>query len=100
MISKWIGALLVFFSCTGWGVSLAMSCRREEKLYCGLLRVLSYMKGELRYHLTSLPELCEQGAMEADGQIRAVFAVSCKKRRLCTDALRASRIAADFICQS
>ena len=73
MISKWIGAFLVFFSCAGCGFSLAASYRNEEKMYRSLNQVLTYMKAELQFRLTSLPELCEFAANETDGQIRDIF---------------------------
>ena len=73
MSYKWIGAILVIGGCGGFCFSLAASHRREEAALRQLLRILKYMRCELRYRLTPLPELCRQSAGEATGQLRAVM---------------------------
>ena len=73
MNSKWIGAILVFLSCGGCGFSIAAAYRKEEKAYRNLLWILSFMKAELQFHLTSLPDLCCCAAHESDGIMRNIF---------------------------
>lgn len=93
MISKWVGAALVFFSCAGCGFSMAASYRKEEKLYRSLNQVLTYMKAEMQFRLTSLPELCEYAGKEADGKIKDIFRSLSKEMQTwtCPDAASCMR---------
>lgn len=70
---KWIGAVLVLLSCGGCGFSMAASHRGEEKLYRNMIRLTQYMKTELQYRLTPLPDLCQGAAMELGGIIGRIF---------------------------
>lgn len=70
---KWLGAILIIGSCGGFGFSLASDYRKREWLLRQLLRALSYMECELKYHLTPLPELCLQAAAESGGIIRDIL---------------------------
>lgn len=70
---RWVGAVLVVFSCGGFGLSMANCCRKEEQNLKYILRILQYMECEIQYRLTALPELCRQAADEAGGDIRDVF---------------------------
>lgn len=73
MTYKWIGAALVIAGCGGFGFSLATGQKREEDALRQLIRVLRFMKWELQFRMTPLPELCRQAAGEARGQVRDVI---------------------------
>lgn len=70
---KWIGALLIFLSCSGCGFFLASGRRREEKLLYQLMAILRFMEAELQYRLTPLPDLCRMAAGETKGTLQTVF---------------------------
>ena len=70
---KWIGAICVLLSCGGCGFSMAASYQQEERMYRNLIQIIQYMRAELQYRLTSLPELCEKAGNEMGGSIGAVF---------------------------
>lgn len=70
---KWLGAVLVFVSCGGFGFSLCTSHKTEESMLRQLLAALDYMQCELQYRLTPLPELCHGAGMQAKGILRQVF---------------------------
>lgn len=73
MSEKWLGAILIIGSCGGFGFSLASDYRKREGVLRQLLRALCFMECELQYHLTPLPELCRQAAIESSGIIRDVL---------------------------
>lgn len=70
---KWIGALLIVFSCSGCGFAIAAGKRREERLLCQLLDLIRFMEADLQYRLTPLPELCRMAAGETKGLLQVVF---------------------------
>lgn len=70
---KWIGAILIIASCSGYGFLIAAGKRREERLLYQLENILQFMENELNYHLTPLPELCRKAAGEAKGTLCTVF---------------------------
>lgn len=73
MNGKWIGAILVLLCCGGCGFSVASSYRKEEKMYHDLIRIFTYMKTDLQYRLTTLPELCSYVGQGSFGCMGAVF---------------------------
>lgn len=73
MTIKLIGALLVVASCGGVGFHVAFSHRREERLLQQLMKLLDYIRNELQYHLTPLPELCGKAAGECSGILSKAF---------------------------
>lgn len=73
MSLKWIGAVLVIAGCGGFGFSLAMNYRREEKTLRQLLKVLEFMACELEYRHSALPQLCSDAANHVTGSIQKVF---------------------------
>lgn len=73
MSYKWIGAMLIVGSCTGFGVSLAVHQKREELLLRQLIRILDEMLWELPYQLTPLPELIRHAVEKSSGAIRFFF---------------------------
>lgn len=70
---RWVGAILIVFSCTGCGFSIAAGKRKEEHLLYQILHILQFMESELRYRLTPLPDLCRMAAGEVKGVLRDVF---------------------------
>ena len=70
---KWIGSVLVFAGCGGFGLSLAGAHIRRERILMQLCRALDEMECELRYRLTKLPELCMATAQSASGPVRKVL---------------------------
>ena len=70
---KWIGAILILGSCSGWGFSIAAGKRREELLLRQLMGILQFMEAELQYRLTALPDLCRMAAGESRGLLQKVF---------------------------
>lgn len=73
MKGKWIGAALILAACGSFGFSMASAYRNEEKIYRNLIWILSYMKAELQFHLTPLPDLCSHAAAETDGIVGKIF---------------------------
>lgn len=70
---KWIGAVLIFAGCGGFGFSLAANHRNKEKLLRQLMLVLENMECELQYQLTPLSELCRHAVKGSNGIIRDIF---------------------------
>ncbi len=70
---KLFGIILVLAGCGGFGFKLVSSHIREERALRQLIRLLDYMECELQYHLTPLPSLCRQAAVESEGVLRKVF---------------------------
>lgn len=73
MYLKIIGAILIFFCCGGIGFRIAHNYIRETTILQQLINTLDYMECELQYHLTPLPDLCRQAALEQTGIITDVF---------------------------
>ena len=70
---KWVGAILIIASCSGYGFAIAAGKRREERLLFQLMEILQFMEKELQYRLTALPDLCRMAAGEARGPLHVVF---------------------------
>lgn len=70
---KWIGAVLVFAGCGGFGLSLAGAHIRRERMLMQIRRMLDDMECELRYRLTRLPQLSMVAAENCSGTIRKVM---------------------------
>ena len=73
MIIKLIGAILIVCGCGSFGFVVGYSWRKEEKALRQLLVALEYMKYELSYRLTPLPELCRQVSNATEGVVRDFF---------------------------
>ena len=73
MSIKWIGAILIFAACGGFGFKLITVHLYEEHTLRQLIRLLDFMSSELQYRLTPLPELCKQAASEGSGILASVF---------------------------
>ena len=73
MHAKWIGALLIIFSCGYLGFFMAAQKRKSERMLLVLSRGISFMKCELKFHLTPLPDLCILAAQHTKGDIGYIF---------------------------
>lgn len=73
MIPKWIGAGIILFSCSGYGIVLAAQSRYELHLLKQLRQIISDMSINIQYRLTSLPELCLMVSGECFGTLRFIF---------------------------
>ena len=70
---KYIGAALVFVSCSAVGFMMAANYRKEERYLFELIRTLENMECELEYRLTPLPHMCRNAAVDAYGSIGKVL---------------------------
>lgn len=73
MSIKIIGAILLIAGCGSVGFQLAAAHLKEEKTLRQFTAILDYMECELQYHLTPLPELCRQAAIQSKGSLNRVF---------------------------
>lgn len=73
MMVKWLGAILVVAGCGGCGFSMAAAYRREERTLDALRSCLNWMKCELQYRVTPLPQLFAAAAQRCDGGLKRVF---------------------------
>ena len=73
MTVKICGAIFVILACSGFGFSLAAAYLKEVRALRNLIKAVNYMKSELQYRYTALPELCAHAAQATDGCIRKFF---------------------------
>lgn len=73
MSIKWLGSILIIASCGFCGFSVAANYKREEYLLRQIIKSISYMRSELQFHLTALPDLCEQTGRIVDGTVGRIF---------------------------
>lgn len=57
---KVFGAILIFFSCGGFGFSIAASYRKEISVLRQIEYMTNLMESELSYRMTPLPDLCRK----------------------------------------
>lgn len=79
MSYKWIGAVLIIGSCTGFGFSISLHRLRETMLLAALDGILETMICELSYRLTPLPILIKQVAIPAPTALRKVLSLLADK---------------------
>ena len=70
---KWIGAILIVAGCGGVGFAMASAYRAEEGALEGICRALEYMRCELSYQMTPLPQLCRKTANLLTGRLKETF---------------------------
>ena len=75
MSVRYIGAILIFLSCGGFGFTLAANYRKEERCLSALVRLLDTIQSELEFRLTPLPQICTNVAEESTGWLQKVFSV-------------------------
>ena len=73
MTVKISGAIFVILACSSFGFSLAAAYLKEVRALRSLIKAVNYMKSELQYRYTALPELCAHAAQATDGCIRKFF---------------------------
>lgn len=73
MTWKIIGAILVVAGCGGFGFLIAAGVKREERYLRELMEAMEFMTSELKYRMTSLPELISRAATHTSGALWQVF---------------------------
>lgn len=79
MTPKFLGACMIISACGAMGMSLAATHRQKERLLQSILSAVHYMRCELEYRMTPLPQLMHLCAEETDGMIRKVFHVMAEE---------------------
>lgn len=87
------GAILVILSCGTFGFLIAANHRREMNALRKLINALEFMKCELQYRLTPLPELCRSTAQSSSDIVKQVFLNLAKEleNQISPDAERCMR---------
>jgi stage III sporulation protein AB len=70
---QWIGAALIVADCGGIGFSMVIFDKREMDAIRSLLDAVSFMRKELCYRVTPLPELCRKASDACSGCVRRFF---------------------------
>lgn len=70
---QWIGALLIIVGCGGVGFGMALNYKREENTLRHMIKALEFMRCELEFRMTPLPELCRKVSEFSTGCIRTAF---------------------------
>ena len=73
MMLKIFGVIFVVVGCGSVGFRIANSHRLEEKNIRNLIGVIDFIKCELQYRLTPLPELCYMIASEFTAPFNKIF---------------------------
>ena len=76
---KWVGAILIFVSCGGFGFLTASAYKRQEASLLQLCKILEYMAWELEYRLTPLPELCANVSRQSKSTLGSVFSLLARE---------------------
>ena len=85
MTVKAIGMLLIAGGCSAYGFLMALFWIREERILRQLMETLEFMRCDLQYHVTPLPDLCRNVSNRMHGTIRCYFdslAVELEKQYL------------------
>lgn len=73
MMYKFWGAALVVLSCGGFGFTMAAAHRREVRMLNAFIAAISFMRCELQYRCTPLPELCKKTSVMMQNMIGRFF---------------------------
>ena len=73
MMYKVLGSVLVILTCGGFGFSIAASHRKVVRLLNSFIAAISFMRCELQYRCTALPELCAKTAAMLPDMIGKFF---------------------------
>lgn len=87
---QWIGAALIVAGCGGIGFSMVIFDKREMDALRSLLDAVAFMRKELSYRVTPLPELCRKASSVCSGCVKRFFSL------LATELER--QIAPDVAC--
>ncbi len=71
---KLVGAAMIVFGCGGVGFFMARQYRAELTALKQLIHVLDFIKNDLQYRQSPLPELCRLGALQSLGLVSRIFA--------------------------
>lgn len=69
MSLKWIGAILIVVTSASVGLNMSLAYLRQERQLAQLLQTFHYIKCELQYRLTPLPDQFEQCSKLVDGAV-------------------------------
>ena len=94
MTIKLLGAVLIICGCGSFGFLIGLACKKEEKALRQMLIALEYIKSELQYRLTPLPELCRQASGVTDSPVREFFndLASVLSEQMSSDAAHCVRL--------
>ena len=70
---KWLGAMCVIVGCGSCGFLMASQYLANLRQFRHLITVLDYMRCELQYRCTPLPQLCRQSSEQVTGKVKQVF---------------------------
>lgn len=70
---RWIGAIMIVLGCAGVGCGMALHYKRQMASLRQLWKAMDYMRCELMYRMTALPELCGKVSAFCTGGIRNIF---------------------------
>ena len=73
MTLKIFGVILIIVGCGGFGFRIANNYRAEERNIRQLIGIIDFMKCELQYRLTPLPELCRMVSAEFSAPFHRIF---------------------------
>ncbi len=73
MTLRILGAGLLMAGCWGFGWSISANHRAEVRMLRWILGAIQEMEWELRYRLTTVPELCRLAAQATGGAVREIF---------------------------
>lgn len=86
---KWVGAILIIGSCSGFGLTVAFNHLQEIHLLDALKRIMDNMLCELTFQLTPLPDLVRHSSVGSPEALRTVLYAFAENldRQLLPDAL-------------
>ena len=64
---RWIGAFTIFLCGGYFGFSIVAAHKKEEKTLRQIVSAIDYMRCELSYRLTALPQLLRQASTQVQG---------------------------------
>lgn len=73
MSFKWIGAICIVAGCGGCGYLMAAQHMAKIRQLQNLIAALDYMRSDLQYRCTPLPQLCRQAGQLNQGKIKQIF---------------------------
>ena len=82
MTLKICGVIFVVIGCGGFGFRIANNYRTEEKNIRQLISVIDYLRCELQYRLSPLPELCRLVAAEFGAPYHKIFTIKPKTKNI------------------
>lgn len=81
MTIKIIGALLVIIGCGGFGLMVANELKKECNILRDLITALEFMRCEITYRMTSLPELFYKTSSLSRGRLQKFFTTASEEMK-------------------